>query len=241
MIVTLTDFNDSEYLGVMKGVMLSVHHSAAIVDMYNGVSPQNIKEGAWILLNNYKYFPRGSIFLCVVDPGVGSGRKSIAVKTKEYYFIGPDNGLMWPAANDDKIVGIIELSTEDASSTFHGRDVFSKAAARLDSGADFFELGKKISEIEKLDFHLKGREGEIVRIDNFGNIITNLNPLNKTSYNLKSKKINKRLNFYKTYAGAKDNELFLITGSAGTLEISLKNKNANKKLKFNVGDKIEIK
>lgn len=241
MIAILSDFGNSEYLGVMKGVIYSTYHNAKIVDLYNNVNPQNIKEGAWILLNSYKYFPKNTIFLCVVDPGVGSRRNCIAIKTTNYYFVGPDNGLIYPATNKDGIKKIVKLSTKGASKTFHGRDVFAKNAALLEKGIRIEKIGKILNKIKPLDFYLKNRVGEIVRIDNFGNIITNLKKLNKKQYqlNYKNKKI--RLNFYNTYAEAPDNRLFLIEGSSNTLEISIKNKSAVDRLKVKVGDRVEIK
>src|SRR3989344_4242675 len=234
MIAILSDFNDSEYLGVMKGVIYSISKDAKIVDLYNRVNSQNVKEGAWILFTTYKYFPKKTVFLCVVDPGVGSEREAIAIKTKNYFFIGPDNGLLWPTINEDSIKEVVKLSTKNASLTFHGRDVFAKAAALLDKNQNISSLGKKTEIKAQLSFHLKEREGEIVRIDNFGNIITNLPSPNKDEYNVKVNNINKNLKFYKTYNEAKENELFLIEGSSKTLEISIKNGNASKKLNINI-------
>jgi S-adenosylmethionine hydrolase len=89
MVILLTDFGPSEYVGVMKGVIYSIDHRAQIVDLCHSVSSQNIIEASWILRNNYKYFPEGSVFCCVVDPGVGSERKALAVKTERYYFVAP--------------------------------------------------------------------------------------------------------------------------------------------------------
>src|SRR3989344_5807694 len=109
MIVILTDFGNSEYVGVMKGVIYSTNPNSKIVDLYNFVNPQNVKEGAWILYNNYKYFPKNTIFLCVVDPGVGSKRQCLAIKTKNYFFVGPDNGLMYKAATEDKLIAAVKL------------------------------------------------------------------------------------------------------------------------------------
>lgn len=238
MIVLLSDFNTSEYLGVMKGVIYSIYEDAKIVDLFNDVNSHSIKEGAWILLQNYKFFPKGSIFLCVVDPGVGSLRKPIIVETENYYFIGPDNGLMYPAADKDLIKRIFKIKTENnISNTFHGRDVFAVIAGKLEKGLKPEDLGKEIRDIQKLDFYLKDRTGEVVRIDKFGNIITNLETLNKESYEVNSEK----LNFYKTYAEAPNNTLFLILGSSNTLEISMRNQSAFKKLKLKTGDKITIK
>lgn len=240
MIVILTDFGNSEYLGVMKGVIYSINQNSKVIDLYNFVDPQNVKEAAWILYKNYRYFPKNSIFLCVVDPSVGSKRQCLAIKTKNYYFVGPDNGLMYKAAVGDGIVAAAKLPVKNASMTFHGRDVFAKAAAQLEKGAKIQSLGEKTTVKIKLDFHLKGREGEIVRIDNFGNIITNLSSLDKNSYKIKTKNLKQELNFYKTYDSAPPNKLFLIEGSSSTLEISIKNSNAAEKLRLKVGDKIEI-
>lgn len=240
MIAILTDFGNAEYLGVMKGVVYSVNQNSKIVDLYNFVSPQNIMEASWILYKNYKYFPKATVFLCVVDPGVGSKRQCLAIKTKNYYFAGPDNGLMYKAAFEDKIISVVELSVKNASMTFHGRDIFANAAARLEKGADIEMLGRKTAIKTKLGFYFKGREGQIVRIDNFGNIITNLSPLNKSSYKARAKNFNEKLNFYETYASSPENNLFLIEGSSNTLEISIKNSSASKRLKLKVGDKIKI-
>ncbi len=132
MIVLLTDFGQSEYVGVMKGVICSIAHDANVVDLCHEISPQNIIEASWILKNNYKYFPQGATFCCVVDPGVGTKRKALAVKTDKYYFVGPDNGLLWETLKEQRIVDIRHLVIpKDASRTFHGRDVFAKAGERI--------------------------------------------------------------------------------------------------------------
>lgn len=240
MIAILTDFGNSEYRGVMEGVIYSINKNSKIVNLYNFVNPHNIKEGAWILYKNYRYFPKNSVFLCVVDPGVGSNRQCLAIKTRNYFFVGPDNGLMYKAAVEDKITAVVSLPVKNASATFHGRDVFAKAAAQLEKGTKIRLLGRKAVIKTKLEFYLKGREGEIVRIDNFGNIITNLSLLNKSLYKVKARNFNQKLRFCKTYDAAPPNKLFLIKGSSDTIEISLKNSNASKRLRLKVGDKIEI-
>ena len=240
MIAILSDFGQSEYLGVMKGVIYSIYPNSKIVDLCNTINPHSIKEAAWILFTNFEYFPRGTIFLCVVDPGVGGKRNALAIKTKNYYFIGPDNGLMYPSIKKDGIKITVKLSVRGASRTFHGRDVFAKAAAKLESGESIENLGRKTTLKKKLKFYLKGRTGEIVRIDNFGNIITNLRPLKKRVYDLKYKKIKKKLRLFKTYESTPENELFLIVGSSGTLEISMKEKSASEYLKVEIGNKIKI-
>ena len=240
MIVLLTDFGQGEYVGVMKGVICRINSNAKIIDLCHNISPQNIIEASWILKNNFRYFPESAIFCCVVDPGVGTERKTLAVKTNEYYFVAPDNGLLWETLNEQEIIDIRNIPVpENASNTFHGRDVFAKSSANID--LDHFDtVGTKIKEIKKLELYRSAREGLVVRIDSFGNIITNLPKENKTNYSVKVKEKNWQMNFYPNYDSAKENELFLIEGSCSTLEISLKNGNANNKLQVKTGEKIEI-
>ncbi len=240
MIVLLTDFGHSEYVGVMKGVIYNISGEAKIVDLCHNISPQNVIEASWILKNNYKYFPQDSVFCCVVDPGVGTERKAIAVKTEKYCFVGPDNGLLWETLQEQKIIEIriIKIS-KNASHTFHGRDVFAKAAAEID--LDCFEsVGVEIKEIKQLELFRSGNEGIIVRIDTFGNIITNISGLRKDKYEVEIGRKQFKMNFYPNYVLAKDNELFLIEGSNNTLEISLKNSNANDILQVKTGQRVII-
>jgi len=241
MIVLLTDFGQSEYVGVMKGVIYSIDGDAKIVDLCHDIQPQNIIEASWLLKNNYKYFSRGATFCCVVDPGVGTERKALAVKTKDYYFVAPDNGLLWETLRQQKIVDIRQIPIpQNASRTFHGRDVFAKAAANINKGK-FDSLGEKIIEIEKLELYRKAREGIVVRIDRFGNVITNLSKQgNKNKYSVEINDKKFTLEFCPTYSAAKDDELFLIEGSSNTFEISLKNGCANDKLHAKPGDRIAI-
>lgn len=240
MIVLLTDFGLGEYVGVIKGVIYNVNPNATIIDLCHDISPQNIIEASWILRNNYSYFPDGSVFCCVVDPGVGSERKAVAVKTKRSYFVAPDNGLLWETLNEQDIMEIKELALpENASRTFHGRDLFAKAAVEIDLGR-FENLGRKIDKIEQFQIHLQDREGTVVRIDRFGNIITNLPSSHKETYSVETADNKYQMKFYPIYDAARENELFLIEGSCNTLEISLKNDNANRKLNLKPGIRIEI-
>ncbi len=240
MIILLTDFGQSEYVGVMKGVIYSIAGAAKIVDLCHSIGAQNIVEASWVLKNNYKYFPEGAIFCCVVDPGVGTGRKAIAVRIGKYYFVGPDNGLFWEAISEQEIIDIREIAIpEDASRTFHGRDVFAKAAANIEMG-NFKAIGEKIQEIKKMELYKEGREGTVVRIDVFGNIITNLTKQEKDRYCVEAGGQKSVMAYYPNYDVAKEGELFLIEGSSGTLEISLKNGNANEKLQLKAGATIRI-
>jgi len=248
MIVLLTDFGESEYVGVMKGVIYSIACDAVIVDLCHSIRPQEIIEASWVLKNNYKYFPAGAIFCCVVDPGVGTERKAIVVKTGRYYFIGPDNGLLWETVAEQEITDMRQIAIpEDASRTFHGRDVFARAAADIDSG-NFETTGERIERIEKLELYKKGREGIVVRIDGFGNVITNLekqNPVRdglrqKDKYSVETEGKRYMMDYCPNYYAAKEDELSLIEGSNNTLEISLRNGSANDKLHLKAGKKIRI-
>ena len=240
MIILLTDFGESEYAGVMKGVIYSIACDARIVDLCHNVHPQSIIEGSWILKNNYKYFPEGATFCCVVDPGVGTERKAIAVKTDKYYFVGPDNGLLWETVAEQKIIGIRQIAVPtDASRTFHGRDVFAKAAANIEL-SKFETIGEKIKQIEKLELYKKAREGIVVRIDRFGNIVTNIDRQEKIEYSVEIGQKQYTMGYCWNYDSAREGELFLIEGSNRTLEISVKNGNANDKLHLKTGQRIKI-
>ncbi|HAG08779.1 MAG TPA: hypothetical protein DCK87_04345 [Desulfotomaculum sp.] len=267
MIVLLTDFGRDPYVGVMKGVILSICPRAQLIDLTHHVTPQSIREGAWHLLANYAYFPKGSIFLAVIDPGVGTKRKALAIKTKAGYFIGPDNGLLYPASVKAGMVDVIELDpAKGASFTFHGRDVFAPAAAKLAAGGPFHKLGKPVEPENKFNFYLAGRSGEVVTIDRFGNVITNVPPSRNSLFEVRYSISNLKprtskhsrqsyavklmrgersyftleLPYYLAYALAPANDLFLITGSNGTLEISVKNGSAASTLLAQVGDRVII-
>jgi len=240
MIVLLTDFGQSEYVGVMKGVILSIDPDARIVDLCHTISPQSLVEASWVIKNNYTDFPSGAVFCCVVDPGVGSERRAIIVKTDHNIFVAPDNGLLTEALRDQTVVTIRQLPIPvGASRTFHGRDVFARAAARAHLG-HFDDLGDEIERIEALELYRQGREGLVVRIDRFGNIVTNLLPLDKDTYTVSAGDRTQDLPYYPTYATAPANELFLITGSNDTLEISRKNASAYAHLPLSAGQRITI-
>ena len=240
MIVLLTDFGQSEYVGAMKGVIYRIYEGAKVIDLCHDISPQNIIEASWILKNNHKYFPFGAVFCCVVDPGVGTERIALSVKTTDYTFVAPDNGLLWETVKEQEIVDkrVIPVP-ENASHTFHGRDVFAKAAASVDLGR-FDALGEKANEISKFELYRNERVGTIVRIDRFGNVITNLPSKGKKDYSIEVCGHCSRMGLYPNYETAPEEELFLIEGSCQTLEISLKNSSANERLNLKTGQRIEI-
>jgi S-adenosyl-L-methionine hydrolase (adenosine-forming) len=240
MVVLLTDFGQSEYVGVMKAVIYCIDGQTKVVDLCHDISPQSVIEASWVLKNNYSYFSPGAVFCCVVDPGVGTKRKALAVRTTDYHFVAPDNGLLWETLKEQEIVSSRTIPIpEDASSTFHGRDVFAKAAANIGRGR-FDTLGPETKNIEKLELYRNARVGIVTRIDRFGNVVTNLPSEGKTAYSVEAGDHRWRMNCYRTYQAAPDGELFLIEGSCGTLEMSLKNGSANGTLKLATGERVEI-
>lgn len=239
MIVILTDFGNSEYVGAMKLKIKDIYPDAEILDLCNHVTPQSVKEGAWILYHNYAG-SESKIYLCVIDPGVGSERQALTVKTTHHYFVGPDNGLLWPSIKDDGLVKAVALPVEDASKTFHGRDVFAPAAALLEKGYPWEKLGTETEIRETLEFYREGRNGEIVKIDFFGNIVTNLPHTGVQKYSVKTESNKLCLSFCSTYASAPEDELFLIEGSSNSLELSIKDDSAQAVLNQKIGDKIRI-
>jgi S-adenosylmethionine hydrolase len=242
MIVLLTDFGVSEYVGVMRGVIYSIHPEAHIVDLTHSVPSQSIREGAWILLKSYKYFPKGTVFISVIDPGVGTARDAVVVVTKNYIHIGPDNGLIFPAATDDGIERVYRiLIDERMSKTFHGRDIFAKAAAYHEVGTlSVMSTEAKPGLDQALIFRQDGREGEVVRVDKFGNIITNIPPAAKKDYKITVRNEVRELPFVGTYEYGPETGIFLVTSSYDTLEIAARNRPATDILAIEVGERITI-
>lgn len=240
-IALLTDFDSSNSVGLVKAVMLGTHPKATIVDLCHNVQPFNVRSGAWILLHDYRYFPKGTVFFAVVDPGVGGRRRCVAVRTRNYFFAGPDNGLVYPAANDDGIEEVIELPVpQTATKTFHGRDVFAAAAAKLDAGTELLSLGKKSGMLQQLDVNAHDGNGEVMVVEHYGNIVTNIAAADKANFSVECGSYKRILNYHGAYEEAKDGEVFAITGSRGTLELSVKNGSAAAIVKANAGDRIRI-
>lgn len=186
VIALLTDFGtEDHYVGTMKGVMLGLCRDVTFVDISHNISPQNVRAGALELAAAYRYFPAGSIFLVVVDPGVGADRRALAAEAAGYRFVAPDNGVLTEIFREsppDRVVAVTEgrYALSRISRTFEGRDRFAPAAAWLAKGTDLGELGGDITSWRTL----KAQEpalyehqivGEVVRVDHFGNLVTNVN------------------------------------------------------------------
>jgi len=260
VVALLTDFGvDDPYVGVMKGIILSINPNAVIVDVTHGIGKYQVIQGALILKSCYKYFPKGTVFVVVVDPGVGSMRRAIAIKTSNYIFIGPDNGILTPAAFDDGVVDVYEVEKYTlpvVSRTFHGRDVFAPVAARISMGKPIEDVGRRISvksivsiEISKSETHNGEIIGEVIYIDSFGNAVTNIHPnslrlLGIEEGDLVSVEIDRiryEIPWVKAYSDVGKGELLIITNSFNYIELSVNQGNASEALKLKVGSKIIVK
>jgi len=252
-ITLLTDFGDIDpFVGILKGVILSINPGAVIVDLCHKVPPQDIGYGAVMLDTAMDYFPRGTIFCAVVDPGVGSSRRPVLVETSDYFMVGPDNGLLWQAAQRNTIKNVVHLTRSRyflscVSATFHGRDIFAPVAARLSTGIQPAAFGEPAQELarcvpdtpEPVD---KGLMLTVRSIDTFGNIGLNLTWENFKPYADKGfcLQINDTAitGYYQSYASAPENQPFVLTASTGYMEIAVKNRHAAKLLAVSRQDKI---
>lgn len=253
VVALLTDFGTQDYyVGAMKGVILSIDESANIIDISHEIEPQNIESASFVLESCYKNFPKKTIFVAVVDPGVGSERKAVLVETEDYYFIAPDNGLLSFVFENEENIRIFELTNREyfavnVSDTFHGRDIFAPVAAHLSAGVKPSSFGAEITETVKFKEisadknNADSFEARILHIDRFGNLVTNLQKENlpdKFVIKIGETLIGKICRFY---AEAKENELIMIFGSSGRLEISAVNNSAAEILRINKKTKLLVK
>jgi S-adenosylmethionine hydrolase len=252
IITLITDFGTDDYfIGAVKGVMLSINPHAKIVDITNSIKPGDLRAGSFILHNSYSHFPKGTVHYCVVDPGVGTERKPLMVYNSDYYFIAPDNGILGPSIKNTHFTAMDITETvryqNDMSATFHGRDIFAPAAARISKGEDIRNRCRRmddilITELPDPEFIKDGLQGVVLHIDRFGNVITNLRNSDLTKHPnssiiIKDMKITTMCSSY--YYGP-EGEPFFYFGSAGYIEIAYRFDRADKNLDLAVGDKIVL-
>jgi S-adenosyl-L-methionine hydrolase (adenosine-forming) len=235
VIALLTDFGTRDhYAGTMKGVALGICPDATLVDITHEVPAHDVLGGALELAASYKYFPAGTIFLVVVDPGVGSKRRGIAMEAGEYKFVAPDNGVLTAVLDDHAPKKVVELSERryaraSVSRTFEGRDRFAPAAAWLAKGIDLTALGRPAGAIERLEIpHPEVDEdhvtGQVLRVDRFGNLITNID--RKTFEKLPAARLEIRVGTHQvskvvsTYTDAAPGDVCALFGSTDHLEIA---------------------
>jgi S-adenosylmethionine hydrolase len=248
LITLTTDFGLSEhYVGAMKGVIYSVHPSAVVVDITHGVQSFDILDGAIAISQAYSYYPKDTIHVVVVDPGVGSARRPILVSAGTHFFLAPDNGVLSLVYQREERVLVRHISAEHyfhvpVSNTFHGRDVFAPVAAYLSKGVDTAKFGEEITDYVRFAAPRpkaagpNAWKGVALKIDKFGNVITNITPQDvpqlfgdaRPSFKLTvgSAEITKLCS---SYAEGAPGELFALLGSTGFLEITA-NKGAASRL-----------
>jgi S-adenosyl-L-methionine hydrolase (adenosine-forming) len=261
-IAILTDFGYRDhYAGVIKGVIASICPAAPVIDVTHGIPPQQVLAGALALRESVDFFPRRTIFLGVVDPGVGTDRKAIAVETESgLRLVGPDNGLLWLAAKQAAIKKIVELRSlryrlPEVSASFHGRDIFAPAAAWLWRGVPIGELGPPLPGMVQLEPGASVVEkhnqlnGEIVYVDNFGNLISNISRVTFDRFVRRlpqcrlSIRIERRgpLSLYGAYAEAPRGAPLAIFGSFDLLEIAVRDGNAATHFDAPLGARVSIR
>ncbi len=251
MVALMTDFGlgDGD-VGVMKGVIAGIAPQAQIIDITHEIAPQNVASAAWILSTAYRYFPVGTVFVCVIDPGVGSSRGAIAVAAGDWFFVGPDNGLFTYIYAEQPVHGAVLLQNPayqlpQVSSTFHGRDIFAPAGAYLARGVALPEFGAPVAPaaLQRLPIEPPVRrrnsiEADILHIDHFGNIITSI-PLSlvpdlfdlgevRAEFAGNHPVVTQRRRFFA--GGAVDGVPFLYGDSSGYVGIAVRNGSAARTL-----------
>jgi S-adenosylmethionine hydrolase len=258
-IITLTtDFGLADgYVGTMKGVILDIAPTATIVDISHEITPQDVRGAAYVLYAATPYFPQGTIHVVVVDPGVGSQRRAIALRTPQATFVAPDNGVLSYVVAGERVEEIAHLTNpryhlSPVSRTFHGRDIFAPAAAHLARGIRLAELGEPLREI--ITFPLPRPQvrpdgaivGQVIHVDRFGNLITSImskdladhSPLRKSVVKIRGQSIRGIVN---TYAEVTAGKLLALIGSEGYLEISVSGGSASQTLEAKAGDEVLLR
>jgi S-adenosylmethionine hydrolase len=255
IIALLTDFGTRDhYAGTMKGVALGICPDAVLVDISHDLPPHDIAAAAWELAAAYRYFPAGTVFLVVVDPGVGSARRAIAADAGGYKFVAPDNGVLTLVLDEHPPRRVVELSDRKyarptVSRTFEGRDRFAPAAAWLAKGVDIGALGRSAGAIARIDLPQprvdeQGIAGEVVRVDRFGNLITNIS--RRTFEALAGAPLEIRVGAHQvtrvvgTYGDVAPGEIAALFGSTDDLEIAANGASAAERLAVVRGASVQV-
>ncbi len=261
VISLLTDFGYADgYVGVMKGIIASIAPEVLIIDITHGIQPQSIAGAALVLWGSYRYFPHGTVHCVVVDPTVGTKRRPIAVQTSRYIFVGPDNGVLSWAFDEDGVKLAVHITNRQfmlssLSQTFHGRDVFAPVAAHIAAGVELKELGEEVPPDELMRLPQlaakqcgRGLVAEIIHIDSFGNAITNLRmeQFERWVREFSNGGWRARIGnvefgeLSRAYADVPVGKPLIIFGSYGLLEVAVNCGNAAKELNIAVGDELVI-
>jgi S-adenosylmethionine hydrolase len=255
LITLTTDFGTSDHFaGTMKGVILGIQPAAQIVDITHDVQPFEIPDGAFTIAQAYRYFPKRTIHVVVVDPGVGSTRRPLLAEVAGQFFVAPDNGVLSMVFSQGKPkvrhITNTRYFLQHVSRTFHGRDVFAPVAAHLASGVAPARFGKLIDDYLRLTFHQPTHTGKriwtgtVLKIDRFGNLITNLH-IDQFS-NLETRPFQLLAGIHPitrlalTFTECPPGELFVLVGSSGYLEVAVNQGSAAKALGCGAGSPVEL-
>ncbi len=249
VLALLSDFGlQDPYVGVLKGVVLARAPRTQLVDLTHGVPPQDVRRGAWFLMHARAYFPSGTVFACIVDPGVGSERALLCALDRGQCFLGPDNGLL--AAALSPAAQLFELDARGASATFHGRDVFAPAAGELLAGKQPGELGRPFERAHvRLEFPRAARRGtdelaaEVLFADHYGNLI-----LSASEHDLEGGAAawevalgGRALPLARTYSAAQPGELLALVDSYAAVEIAVRDGSAAERLGLRPGAQLILR
>lgn len=252
-IITLcTDFGLRDgYVAAMKGVMLSIAPGVRLVDISHNVAPQSVREGAFVLYSAYRFFSPGTVHLVVVDPGVGSERRAVAVRVGEHLFVAPDNGILGYVLREENEVEAVSLTDPtywrgEVSETFHGRDIFAPVAAHLAQGVALGDMGEPLEKLVQLDLPVARRQddgsiiGHVIHIDGFGNVVTDIPAdmlQDRDRWQVMAGK-ERIIGLSSTYASAAKGDLVALIGSHGFLEIAVREGSAARIAHLHVGDTV---
>jgi hypothetical protein len=257
-ITLLTDFGLSDvYVGVMKGAIAQINPQLKVIDITHDIGPQNITAARFCLMTAYAYFPTETVHIAVVDPGVGSSRRAIAIQCANCFLVGPDNGLFSGVLSRERAIACVQLTnpqywrTPQPSSTFHGRDIFAAVGAHLATGVRLEELGEAIDpsslvqlQIPNCTVTATGIEGCVQYVDRFGNLITNIpnNCIKSNNWSVKIDRISDAILIPsgETYNDCQPGDLVAIIGSDGWLEISVNGDSAQSVLKLECGAIVQL-
>ncbi len=258
-IVTFTtDFGLSDpFVGIMHGVVLNIHPEAAVVDISHAVPSYDVLDGAWTIAQAYRFFPPRTVHVVVVDPGVGSTRRPIIVETDDYVFVAPDNGVLSLVEAREAKFSVRHVVAEryflqPVSQTFHGRDIFAPVAGWLSKGVAPPEFGPEISDYVRLQMPAVERVGDhslrgvVIKVDKFGNLITNISGLEAPAlFAVSSPPVSVLIcetiaPLRHSYAEGEEGEVFAIAGSSGYLEIAARQTSAAERLAAGVGTPVGI-
>lgn len=254
IITLLTDFGTQDsYVGTVKGVILSINPKATLVDITHEVPNFAIDDAAFILNSTFSHFPVGTVHLTVVDPGVGGNRRALVIQTDKYFLVCPDNGILSYILESQKILKIVEIKNSrfwrhPVSSTFHARDIFGPIAAHISRGTSLKNIGPSVRNPVKLNLPKPIRyrnyiDGEVIYIDRFGNLITNISREFLNKKDLKEVRVRlagKLLKLASHYAQAPRGQMAVLFQSFGLLEIALREGNAQQKLRAHKGTRVRV-